>query len=133
LCIVIANDSLAWVFGILFGKNNRNFIAASPNKSIAGFVAGLAASTLVGMGIALLFPKIFMSARFAPLVSGVILGVLTGIAGMLGDLAESALKRSAGVKDSGFIIPGRGGVLDSIDSLAFAAPVYYVVYRLLFI
>jgi phosphatidate cytidylyltransferase len=132
-CIVMVNDSLAWAFGIVFGKNNRGIIAVSPNKSIAGFIAGLVSSALVGIGLALLLPNAFTSARFSPIVSGLVLGFLTGIAAVLGDLAESAIKRSAGVKDSGFGIPGRGGVLDSIDSLALAAPVYYIIYRLLFV
>jgi phosphatidate cytidylyltransferase len=61
------------------------------------------------------------------------LGLFTGIAAVLGDLAESALKRSAGVKDSGSLIPGRGGILDTIASLALSAPVFYVGYRLLFV
>ncbi|MDR2864057.1 MAG: phosphatidate cytidylyltransferase [Spirochaetaceae bacterium] len=133
LCIVMVNDSLAWAFGIIFGKNNRGIIAVSPNKSIVGFIAGLVSSALVGIGLALLLPNAFTSARFPPIVSGLVLGFLTGIAAVLGDLAESAIKRSAGVKDSGFVIPGRGGVLDSIDSLSLAAPVYYIVYRLLFV
>jgi phosphatidate cytidylyltransferase len=133
LCIVLVNDSLAWVFGLLFGKNNRGIVEASPNKSLAGFGAGIISSALVGVGLAILLPHAFQSARLPPVPSGLILGFVTGIAAVLGDLCESAIKRSAGVKDSGGIIPGRGGVMDSIDSLAFAAPVYYIVFKLLFI
>jgi phosphatidate cytidylyltransferase len=65
-------------------------------------------------------------------VAGIILGLLSAAAGNLGDLAESALKRSADMKDSGTIIPGRGGVLDTIDSICLAAPVYYFSYWFLF-
>jgi phosphatidate cytidylyltransferase len=132
LITVFANDSLAWTAGMLFGRGNRGIIPASPNKSIAGFIGGFAASALIGMGAVLIFPEAFQSRRFFPLLSGLILGLATGIAGSLGDLGESAMKRSADIKDSGFLIPGRGGVLDSIDSLSLAAPVFYLVCRLLF-
>jgi phosphatidate cytidylyltransferase len=133
LCVVFANDSLAWAAGMLFGKGNRGIFAVSPNKSLVGFITGIAASIGVGFALAALLPDVFIAARFPPLVSGLILGLFTGTAAMLGDLAESALKRSAAVKDSGFLIPGRGGILDSIDSLALSAPVFYIVYRLLFV
>jgi phosphatidate cytidylyltransferase len=133
LCVVFANDSLAWAAGMLFGKGNRGIFAVSPNKSLAGFITGIAASIGVGLALAALLPHVFISARFPPLVSGLILGLFTGTAAMLGDLAESALKRSASVKDSGCLIPGRGGILDSIDSLALSAPVFYIVYRLFFV
>jgi phosphatidate cytidylyltransferase len=133
LCVVFANDSLAWTAGLLFGKTNRGIFAVSPNKSLAGFISGLAASIGVGLFLAAALPEVFHSGRFPPLVSGLILGLFTGAAAVLGDLAESALKRGAGVKDSGALIPGRGGILDSIDSLALSAPVFYVVYRLLFV
>ncbi|GHT49328.1 phosphatidate cytidylyltransferase [Spirochaetia bacterium] len=133
LCIVLINDSLAWFFGMLFGKNNRGFIAASPNKSIVGFLGGMLSSAAVGVCLAIRLPHVFQTASFTPLVSGLILGIATGAAGILGDLSESAIKRSAGVKDSGGIVPGRGGILDSIDSISLAAPVFYIVFRLLFI
>jgi len=64
-----------------------------------------------------------------PLVMRLLLGVTVVALGMAGDLFESMLKRSAGVKDSSALIPGHGGVLDRIDALLFAAPVYYVVLR----
>jgi phosphatidate cytidylyltransferase len=132
LLMVIANDSAAWAVGMLFGRKNRNIIPASPNKSIAGFIGGLVASILIGLGTVLLIPQVFMAQHIPAIPSGLLLGFLSGIAAALGDLAESALKRSAHVKDSGTLIPGRGGVLDSIDSIAMAAPVYYWLYRVLF-
>jgi phosphatidate cytidylyltransferase len=132
LLCVFANDSLAWAAGMLFGAGNRGIIPVSPNKSIAGFIGGFTASTLVGCGGAIFFPEAFNPRFFSAIPSGLGLGLAAGIAGSLGDLGESALKRSAGVKDSGFLIPGRGGVLDSIDSLSLAAPVFYLVCRILF-
>ncbi|MDR2403438.1 MAG: phosphatidate cytidylyltransferase [Spirochaetaceae bacterium] len=132
LFTVIANDSAAWAVGMLFGKGNRGIIPASPNKSIAGYAGGSTASILVTVIAVYCLPRIFAASRLPSLSSGIILGFLSGVAASLGDLAESALKRSSGVKDSGFLIPGRGGVLDSIDSIALAAPVFYLLYWLLF-
>ncbi|MDR1637304.1 MAG: phosphatidate cytidylyltransferase [Treponema sp.] len=132
LLMVFGNDSVAWAAGMLFGKGNRGIVAASPNKSVAGFVGGIGASILVGAGAEFFAKDVLVSRFLPPLAAGIILGLLSGCASSLGDLAESALKRSSGMKDSGNIIPGRGGVLDSIDSIALAAPVFYLGYRILF-
>ncbi|MDR2134253.1 MAG: phosphatidate cytidylyltransferase [Treponema sp.] len=133
LAMVFANDSLAWASGMLFGKGNRGVIPASPNKSAAGFIGGTAASVLAGAWAALCLPGVFIPRRVPALAAGMILGLLSGAAASLGDLGESAIKRSSGIKDSGFIIPGRGGMLDSIDSIALAAPVFYHACRILFV
>jgi phosphatidate cytidylyltransferase len=138
LLAAMGNDSAAWATGMLFGRGNTGIIPASPNKSVAGFIGGTAASVAVGAGAALLLPGVFVP-RFesgfivsSPLGAGILLGLSAGIAAALGDLSESAIKRSSGSKDSGRIMPGRGGILDSIDSIALAAPVFYLVFSLLF-
>jgi phosphatidate cytidylyltransferase len=137
--IVFANDSAAWASGMLFGKNNRGIVPVSPHKSVAGFIGGAIASITTGAAVVMLLPRIF-NPRFgalpgfsAPICAGAGMGLLAGLAAALGDLGESALKRSCGIKDSGHLIPGRGGVLDSIDSVALAAPVFYFAYKLFFI
>ena len=135
LCLVFSGDSAAWATGKLFGMGNQGIIPTSPKKSVAGFIGGISAPILVGMGATLLWAGVFVpqhGALIAPL-AGAILGLLTGIAAALGDLSESTIKRSSGLKESGSIIPGRGGVLDSIDSISFAAPVFYLAFRLLFV
>lgn len=125
LMMVFSCDSFAWLFGVLFGKGNRGFVPASPNKSIIGFVGGLTAATAVGFLAFKLFP-----ADFGKSLSGsLITGFCTGLAAIIGDLIESIFKRSAEVKDSGALILGRGGILDSIDSILLAAPVFYLCYR----
>jgi phosphatidate cytidylyltransferase len=132
LLMVFGSDSVAWAAGMLFGKGNRGIVAASPNKSVAGFVGGIGTSILVGAGAEFFIRDTLVSRFFPPLAAGILLGFLSGCASSLGDLAESALKRSSGMKDSGALIPGRGGILDSIDSIALAAPVFYLSYRILF-
>jgi phosphatidate cytidylyltransferase len=132
LLMCYLNDAAAWAAGIAFGKGNRGIVPVSPNKSVAGFAGGLLASVVIGVLAARWIPGAFNSPRMPGIPAGAVLGFMTGAAATLGDLGESALKRSAGLKDSGFIIPGRGGILDSIDSLAAAAPVYYILYRVLF-
>lgn len=126
--MVFGCDSLAWFFGMLFGNSNRGMIKASPNKSIAGFIGGYIGA--IGAGVAGAY---FFSVPFSgSIVKMIILGAATATAAIVGDIFESILKRSANIKDSGHIIPGRGGVLDSIDSILLSAPVYYILCDLLF-
>ena len=132
LLIVFINDSAAWFFGNLFGKNNRGIIPASPNKSVAGFICGVLSATIISALAAFFFPS-FFSATVVRLELAFVLGFCTGIFATLGDLAESVIKRSCDVKDSGRLMLGRGGVLDSEDSLAAAAPVFFALYYLFFI
>jgi phosphatidate cytidylyltransferase len=132
LLIVVASDSAAWAVGMLFGAKNRGIIPASPNKSVAGFIGGFTGSILVGLGVVRFFPVAFTSNFMPSLWAGVVLGFICAAAASLGDLAESVMKRSSAIKDSGGLVPGRGGILDSIDSIAMAAPVYFGLYRFLF-
>ena len=119
-------DSAAWLFGVTMGKNNRGLIKVSPNKSVMGFIGGFAGSIVIGIIAHYVFPV------FDSVSKVILLGVITAFAAILGDLAESVMKRSARIKDSGNIIPGRGGILDSIDSIVFAAPVFYIAIQFLF-
>jgi phosphatidate cytidylyltransferase len=132
LLLVISNDSAGWAVGMIFGRNNQGIIAASPNKSRAGFIGGFAASIIVGIGVVHFAPQVFPARFFPRTLTGVLLGLVCAAAGSLGDLAESVMKRSAAIKDSGTIVPGRGGILDCIDSIALTAPVFYGLCRLLF-
>lgn len=128
LFTVFMNDSLAWLFGVLLGKNNRNIFAASPNKSIAGFIGGIFGAIASCILAKYIWPELFKG----PLYYSVILGFLTSIAAITGDLIESVFKRSSDIKDSGNVIPGRGGILDCIDSIVFSAPIFYVASYFLF-
>ena len=125
LLMVFLCDSLAWLFGVLFGKGNRGFVPASPNKSIIGFIGGLIAATAAGLLAFKLCPDAFGKSLSGSLLTG----LCTGVAAIVGDLIESIFKRSAEVKDSGALILGRGGILDSIDSILLAAPVFFLCYR----
>ncbi len=123
MLIVMTNDSAAYYTGSAFGKR-RLYPLVSPKKSVEGSIGGLLGS-IAGTMIAryTFFPQ--LSATDA-LVTALVIGAL----GQAGDLFESMLKRSFGVKDSGTIFPGHGGVLDRLDSIIFAAPAvyYYVMY-----
>ena len=112
-------DSAAFFLGTAFGKH-KLFPRVSPNKSWEGAIAGF------------VFAIITMIAAKATLIDlltlydAVIIGVLVGIIGQMGDLVESLVKRDAGVKDSSAIIPGHGGIFDRFDSLLLTAPVVYL-------
>ena len=113
-------DTGAYFVGRRFGQ--RRFLThISPSKTYAGLIGGLVAVTIVVTGL--------LWGLGQPPLAGIILGPLIGLVAQAGDLAESMIKRAAGVKDSGDLIPGHGGILDRIDSFLFAAPVVtlYVV------
>jgi phosphatidate cytidylyltransferase len=114
--IVWAFDTAAYFTGRRFGR--RPFMAhISPSKTQEGVVGGLVAAALVG--------AVFTALLGRPWPAGLLMGVLVGAAAQAGDLAESMLKRAAGAKESGTLIPGHGGILDRVDSFLFAAPVAY--------
>jgi len=118
LLVTWASDTGAYLVGTLYGRH-RLAPTISPKKTVEGLVGGLIAAIIAGY-----------AARwwFLPELSGLdclILATLLTIAGLWGDLTESAMKRSVGMKDSGGILPGHGGMLDRLDSLLFAAPVFY--------
>ncbi len=126
LLLVFGSDTCAYIVGIAFGRNNRGIIKVSPNKSVAGFIGGILIPAVIGMLSAWIFPDVFTYSRAA----GFLLGGVTAAVAAAGDLIESSFKRSAAVKDSGTIVPGRGGVLDSIDSIVMAAPAYIAMITL---
>jgi len=107
-------DTGAYLVGRRIGRH-KFLVHISPAKSIEGLIGGLVTTTVVTMVLLAMLGQ-------NPL-GGLVLGPLLGLAAQAGDLAESMLKRAAGVKDSGTLIPGHGGVLDRIDSILFAGPV----------
>jgi len=119
------NDIMAYLAGTFLGSRTRIGYVVSPNKSIVGFAAGLVVSIAVAVLFRGLFPSFFPVSYPTAAAFGLGFGLLT----IAGDLVESAFKRSAQVKDSGGSIPGRGGVLDSIDSWLLSAPLFYFVFR----
>ena len=123
--VVFLNDSNAWLFGMLFGRH-RGLVAVSPAKSLEGFIGGIFATTTIIAASSFLLPNLLPH----PIWQLILFGIILGITIIIGDLVESAIKRAAGVKDSGTVILGRGGMLDSIDSFLFAAPLYVMFLRM---
>jgi phosphatidate cytidylyltransferase len=122
VCTAFA-DTAAYYVGSAWGRR-RMAPAVSPKKSWEGAAGGILAS--LGGGLL----AHFWFYRHLPLGHAAILGVLLGASGILGDLAESMVKRAAGAKDSSGLLPGHGGLLDRADSLLFSGPVLYYYYRL---
>lgn len=122
LLITKSGDIGAYFIGTAFGKTPL-LPRISPKKSLEGAVGGLVCSIAAA----------FLCEAFLhlPLWHLILLGAAIGILGQLGDLSESLIKRDCGVKDSGNILPGMGGILDEIDSLLFTAPVFYIYLVLL--
>ena len=121
--VVQASDVLQFVWGKLLGRR-RIAPTVSPNKTWEGFAGGVACATLLGTGL-------WWATPFNPLQAAA-MSVLIALAGFAGGLVMSAIKRDRGVKDYGGLLPGHGGVLDRIDSLLFAAPIFFHVTRFFF-
>lgn len=129
LAVTWMGDSAAYFFGTLLGK--RKLIpAVSPGKTVAGGVAGLVTSFLTGAAVGGIVMG-FYPEPLASTLAGGVFGLVLGFAIQIGDLVESVFKREAGVKDSGSIFPGHGGILDRFDALLFTLPVAYGLIRLL--
>jgi phosphatidate cytidylyltransferase len=121
LALLWTGDSLAYFAGRAFGRH-KMAPDVSPGKSWEGAAANLLGSLAVG----------WLAARWITLPPAQLVAMagLANVAGQLGDLCESAYKRSAGVKDSGSLLPGHGGMLDRVDSLIFAAPVVWYYFHI---
>ena len=119
-------DSAAYIFGMKWGQK-KIFPRVSPNKSWVGSVAGLVSSFVVFYGLHVwgILPDL-------TLLDVAVFSIITGFFGQVGDFAESLLKRDVGVKDSGKLLLGHGGVLDRFDSITFASPLTYAYITLIY-
>ena len=111
-----ASDTFAYFIGTYFGRH-KLCPMISPKKTIEGVIGGMLGSVIAIVVLGILFKL--------PVSHSTIMGILVGIAAPVGDLVESAIKRFAGVKDSGQILPGHGGILDRFDSILFTVPAIY--------
>ena len=122
IATIVISDSAQYYTGRAFGKRPLA-PTISPKKTIEGAIGGVLFGTLfMALALPLVFP-------LTPLLLRVLLGAAVVVFGIVGDLFESRLKRLADMKDSSHLIPGHGGVLDRIDALLFAAPVFYFFIR----
>jgi len=122
IAIIWLSDTGAYGIGKWLGRH-KLIPAISPGKTIEGSIGGLFFGTLGGIAIKYAFLPGLAIAHV------IILGCLLGVVGQISDLGESLLKRDAGVKDSGNLIPGHGGIFDRCDSMIFTAPVFYYYLR----
>lgn len=122
--LIWTNDTFAYLVGKNFGKN-KLFPSVSPKKTIEGFIGGLVFSVIIGI----LLAKYFIGVKL--IYFWIIIAIIVSIFSTLGDLIESKLKRVAGVKDSGTIMPGHGGILDRLDSIIFVIPFINLFYLIL--
>lgn len=114
LILVWLNDTGAYVFGMLFGKH-RLFERISPKKSWEGAIGGTMVTIVLGVWMNFFVPSLSR-------IDWIVLSIMVSVFGVYGDLFESLLKRIAGVKDSGTLMPGHGGILDRMDSILFIIP-----------
>ncbi|KUJ59821.1 phosphatidate cytidylyltransferase [Flavobacteriaceae bacterium CRH] len=129
--LIWTNDTFAYLVGKSIGKH-KLFERISPKKTIEGFLGGVVFAALAGFLISKFYiqPKPQFSEK--SILIWMIIALIVSIFGTIGDLIESKFKRVAGVKDSGSIMPGHGGVLDRLDSVIFVAPVIYLFYQILY-
>ncbi|MFH6996869.1 phosphatidate cytidylyltransferase [Flavobacterium sp. FlaQc-57] len=129
--LIWTNDTFAYLVGKSIGKH-KLFERVSPKKTIEGFLGGAVFAAFAGFLISKLYiqPNPDFSGR--SILIWTIIAVIVSVFGTIGDLIESKFKRIAGVKDSGAIMPGHGGILDRLDSVIFVAPIIFLFYQILY-
>ena len=115
--LIWINDTFAYIVGKSIGKN-KLFEAISPKKTTEGFIGGLGFAMLGGLLLAQYYTN-------QPYIIWVLIAIIVAVFGTIGDLIQSKFKRQAGVKDSGIIMPGHGGLYDRLDSIIYASPFVY--------
>ena len=121
--IIWANDTFAYVVGKTMGKR-KLYEKISPKKTVEGFLGGLVFAIIFSYFIAVYLVE-------QPILHWIIISLICSLFGTIGDLIESKFKRIAGVKDSGKIMPGHGGILDRLDSIIFVSPFIFLFYQIL--
>jgi phosphatidate cytidylyltransferase len=122
--LIWTNDTFAYIVGKSIGKN-KLLEKISPKKTIEGFLGGVFFTVIASYLISKFYTE-------GSLFIWIIIAILVSFLGTLGDLIESKFKRIAGVKDSGSLMPGHGGILDRLDSIIFVAPFVYLFYQILY-
>ena len=129
--IIWTNDTFAYIVGKSIGKN-KLLERISPKKTIEGFIGGVAFAIIAGLLISKYFVQPTENFTNKSALIWMTTALLIGVFGTIGDLIESKFKRIAGVKDSGKIMPGHGGILDRLDSVIFVAPFIYLFYQIIY-
>jgi phosphatidate cytidylyltransferase len=129
--LIWTNDTFAYLVGKSIGKR-KLFERISPKKTIEGFLGGVVFAAFAGFLISKLYIKPNPDFSDKSILIWTIIALIVSIFGTIGDLIESKFKRIAGVKDSGAIMPGHGGVLDRLDSVIFVAPIIFLFYQILY-
>ncbi|MEO8253440.1 MAG: phosphatidate cytidylyltransferase [Flavobacterium sp.] len=128
--LIWTNDTFAYIVGKSIGKH-KLYERISPKKTIEGFIGGILFAILAGYLISKYYIKANPEFSSQSILIWTSIAAIVGIFGTIGDLIESKFKRIAGVKDSGTIMPGHGGVLDRLDSVIFVAPIIFLFYQIL--
>ncbi|MEO0037993.1 MAG: hypothetical protein RIQ59_1204 [Bacteroidota bacterium] len=129
--IIWTNDTFAYIVGKSIGKH-KLLERISPKKTIEGFLGGILFSILAGVLISRYYINPSPAFSEKSIQIWVTIAIIAAVIGTLGDLIESKFKRVAGVKDSGKIMPGHGGILDRLDSVIFVAPFVFLFYQILY-
>jgi len=129
--LIWTNDTFAYLVGKSIGKH-KLFERVSPKKTIEGFLGGVVFAAFAGFLISKFYIQPNPAFSSKSILIWTIIALIVSVFGTIGDLIESKFKRIAGVKDSGSIMPGHGGILDRLDSVIFVAPIIFLFYQILY-
>ncbi|MCP2025895.1 phosphatidate cytidylyltransferase [Flavobacterium sp. HSC-32F16] len=129
--LIWTNDTFAYLVGKSVGKH-KLFERVSPKKTIEGFVGGMVFAAFAGFLISKFYIQPNPDFSSKSILIWTIIALIVSVFGTIGDLIESKFKRIAGIKDSGSIMPGHGGILDRLDSVIFVAPIIFLFYQILY-